>query len=490
MGRARTTSQRYSRRSSQRHSQRQSRHHSPSDYSGLSLWHATADDLFTPRPSLAEATHSDRAVDVAIVGAGYTGLWTAYYLHRADPSLRIAVVESEVAGFGASGRNGGWCSALFPVSLSALSREHGRHAAVRQYRAMQEAVSEVERAVAADGLAVDFARGGTITLARTAPQLERARAEVDEAAEFGFSTEDIALVDAHAARKRLNATSVLGGVYTPHCAAIHPAKLVRSLASLLSANGVPIYEHTRALSIEPGRVQTEHGDLRAEIVVRATEGFTPRLRGHARAVAPVYSLVIATEPLSSSLWDEIGLAERETFADFRHLIIYGQRTADHRLVFGGRGAPYHFGSRIAPKYDRVPAVFNALRSTLSELLPVTRSASITHQWGGPLGIARDWHASVGLDRTTGIGWAGGYVGDGVSTTNLAGRTLTDLILGRDSELTALPWVNHRSPQWEPEPLRWLGANAGLRAMSWADAAEQRHGRQSRAAAVVNRMLGR
>jgi glycine/D-amino acid oxidase-like deaminating enzyme len=190
------------------------------------------------------------------------------------------------------------------------------------------------------------------------------------------------------------------------------------------------------------------------------------------------------------VWDEIGLAERETFSDYRHLIIYGQRTADGRLAFGGRGAPYHLGSRITASYDEVPRVFAALERTLGELFPVLRGVEITHRWGGPLGIARDWHSSVGLDRTTGLAWAGGYVGDGVSTTNLAGRTLADLVLRRDSPLTALPWVGHRSPRWEPEPLRWLGANAGLRAMTWADAAETRRGRPSRLANAVNRLLGR
>jgi glycine/D-amino acid oxidase-like deaminating enzyme len=200
--------------------------------------------------------------------------------------------------------------------------------------------------------------------------------------------------------------------------------------------------------------------------------------------------MIATEPLPDTTWDEIGLANRETFSDFRHLIIYGQRTADGRLAFGGRGAPYHFGSRVAPSYDHVPRVFAALRATLLELFPALRNVAITHGWGGPLGVARDWHASVGLDADTGLAWAGGYVGDGVSTTNLAGRTLTDLILRRDSPLVELPWVGHRSPQWEPEPLRWLGANAALRAMTWADAAEARHGGPSRAAAIVNRILNR
>jgi glycine/D-amino acid oxidase-like deaminating enzyme len=158
------------------------------------------------------------------------------------------------------------------------------------------------------------------------------------------------------------------------------------------------------------------------------------------------------------------------------------------MVFGGRGAPYHFGSRISPGYDRNERVFAALRESLVELFPVLRSAKITHSWGGPLGIARDWHASVGLQD--GLAWAGGYVGDGVSTTNLAGRTLADLITGAGSALTRLPWVGHRSRNWEPEPLRWLGANAGLRAMTWADTAEHRRGKPSRLASAVNAIMGR
>jgi glycine/D-amino acid oxidase-like deaminating enzyme len=442
---------------------------------------------------LASAAATERAVDVAIVGAGYTGLWTAYYLKKADPTLRIAVLEAEVAGFGASGRNGGWCSALYPVSLTALARAHGHDAAVRQYRAMQATVAEVGRVVRSEQLAVDWAPGGTVVLARNQAQLARAAAEVEEARAFGFTAEDVELLGPAAAAERLAATSVLGGIYTPHCAAIQPAKLARSLAGLVERLGVPIYERSPALAIEPGRVRTVHGDLRAEVVVRATEGFTASLRGHRRSVAPVYSLIIATEPLPAATWERIGLAARETFADLRHLIIYGQRTADDRLVFGGRGAPYHFGSRISAGYDRVPAVFHALQAGLRQLLPAVGDARITHRWGGPLGIARDWHASVGLDRSTGLAWAGGYVGDGVSTTNLAGRTLTELILGRhdaQNALTALPWVDHRSPNWEPEPLRWLGANAALRAMTWADSAEDRHGRPSRVAGAVNWMLRR
>ncbi|MGB2572465.1 NAD(P)/FAD-dependent oxidoreductase [Micromonospora citrea] len=454
-------------------------------YPELSYWLSTVDEPLTPRPPLA----GDTDADVVVVGAGYTGLWTAYYLAVADPTVRITVLEAQIAGYGASGRNGGWCSALFPTSLPALARRHGRDRALAMQRAMRETVHEVGRVVAAEGVGCDWRQGGTVVLARSEVQLDRARAEVAAARAHGLDPDDLVLLDAAEASARCAAEGVRGGTYTPHCAAVHPAKLVRGLARAVEARGVRIAERTPVTEIRAGAAVTPHGTVRAPVVVRATEGWTPGLPGHRRTIAPVYSLMVATAPLPDSTWDEIGLTGRETFSDHRHVIVYGQRTADGRLAFGGRGAPYHFGSRVSPAYDREPRVFAALRRTLGELFPVLGpDVPVTHRWGGPLGVARDWHASVGLDRASGLGWAGGYVGDGVGASNLAGRTLADLILGRDSDLTRLPWVGHRSPRWEPEPLRWLAVNAALRLMLAADRAELRTGRPSRRAATVSRLL--
>ena len=433
-------------------------------YEDLSYWHDSAGEDWTPRPPLP----GDRDVDVAVVGAGYTGLWTAYYLAEADPSLSVVVLESEVAGFGASGRNGGWCSALFPAELPALAALGGREAALAQHQAMRATVDEVARVARAEGIDAQVAKGGTIRLARGAAQLARARAEVEEARHWGRDADDLALLDVAEATGIVRADGVSGATYTPDCAAIHPARLVRGLARAAERRGVTIHERTRVTSIAPREVHTERGVVRARTVVRATEGFTPQLPGHRRTGIPVYSLVIATEPLPDATWAEIGLARRETFSDFRHLLVYGQRTADDRIVFGGRGAPYHPGSRVRPSYDRDERVFARLLTSLVDLFPVLRGVRASHAWGGPLGVPRDWCASVGLDPATGLAWAGGYVGDGVATTNLAGRTLRDLVLGHDTELTRLPWVNHRSPSWEPEPLRWLGVNAVRLAFTAAD----------------------
>ncbi len=458
--------------------------HDPT-YRSLSFWLGTTPDDLVPGDPLP----GDQDVDVAIAGAGFTGLWTAYYLAEASPGLRIAVCERDIAGFGASGRNGGWCSALFPASLAKLERMAGHNAAVAMYRAMQETVDEVGRVAAAEGIDCHWAKGGTVMLARSPAQLQRAEEEVAEYRAFGFGAADLRLLNRAEAAERVATSGLLGATYTPHCAAIHPARLARGLAAAVRKRGVRLHEQTPVTGISAGELRTTRGTVRAEYVIRATEGYTPELPGLHRAIAPVYSLMIATAPLPESTWTQIGLAGRPTFGDFRHLIIYGQRTADGRLAFGGRGAPYHFGSAIRPEFDQVPAVFGALRRSLGELFPALGDVPVTHAWGGPLGVPRDWCASAGLDRATGLGWAGGYVGDGVSTTNLAGRTVADLVLGKDTEITRLPWVGHRSPEWETEPLRWLGANAGLHAMSWADRLETRTGRQSRLAGFAGRFLG-
>ncbi|HEY3870608.1 MAG TPA: FAD-binding oxidoreductase [Actinocrinis sp.] len=459
-------------------------------FRGLSFWHDSVPGALDPRPALRGDLSGDLSVDIAIVGAGYTGLWTAYYLKKADPALRIAVLEARIAGFGASGRNGGWCSAIFPASLAKVARTAGsRAAATALQRALNATVDEVGRVAAAERIDCHFAKGGTIVAARTALQLDRARAEVEESRSFGFGEEDLRLLSAKEAAAELNATELLGATYTPHCATIHPARLVRGLAETVERLGVQIFEGTAVSEIRDGRAITAQGTVSAAMVVRATEGYTPSIHGFKRALVPVYSLMLATEPLPDVVWSQIGLTRRQTFSDFRHLIIYGQRTADGRLAFGGRGAPYHYGSAIRARFDREPAVHAELKRVLDELFPVLKGYQVTHTWGGALGIPRDWFASVGIDRTAKLAWAGGYVGDGVGASNLAGRTLADLLRGEETELTALPWVNHRSPRWGVEPSRWIGANIGLRMMSTADAVEARTGRPSRRAAFFSRFLG-
>lgn len=449
------------------------------DFRRLSFWHDTVPDDLTPRAAL----DTDLDVDVAIVGGGLTGLWTAWYLLERDPSLSIAVLEKQIVGFGASGRNGGWCSALFPRSTVSLERAHGRAAALAMRRAMIDTVDEVGRVAVSIGLDIDYVKGGTVSFARSGVQLAAARAEVAEAARFGVDQVELWPQD------RVKAAGALGASFDPACARLHPAKLVRGLARALESRGVVIYEGTEVADYASRAVRTRLGTVRCKDVVVATEGYGAMLPATRRRVLPLYSMMIATEPLPDPVWDEIGLNHGQTFTDFRHLLVYGQRTADNRFAFGGRGARYHWGSSIRSEYDRVPAVFDHLRRTLGDMFPTIGNVAVTHRWGGPLGVARDWHATASYDAVRGLASAGGYVGDGLSTTNLAGRTLADLMTGADTALISLPWVNHHSPSWEPEPWRFLGANAGLMAMTIADAEEKLTGRASIAAKLMGSSTG-
>ena len=423
-----------------------------------------------PRPPLA----SPETVDVCVIGAGYTGLWTAYYLLEADPSLGVLVLEAEHVGFGASGRNGGWVSALYPVGAGTLARDHGESAVRDQQAALRDSVDEVGRVAATEGIECGFHKGGTLVVARNRAHAARGRAEVQDAAYWGTGT---TWLDAPTAAERLAVQGLRGATFNPHCARIDPFRLAVGLARAVEKKGARIYERTRVTSLGDRRLQTEDGKVvHARHVIRATEAWTARLPGERRTVAPVYSLVVATAPLPQSFWDEIGLADAETFSEHRHVVVYGQRSVDDRLVFGGRGAPYHFASGIKPEFDADATVFSTLRRSLTELLPAAMGVQFTHAWGGPLGIARDWHPGVVYNPSTGMGHAGGYVGDGVALSNLAGRTLADLVTTRDTALTRLLWVQHRSRRWEPEPLRWLGVNAGLQLARLADREERLTGR--------------
>jgi glycine/D-amino acid oxidase-like deaminating enzyme len=450
------------------------------DWRALSFWHDTVGDDLTPRPHLDAST----SADVAIVGGGLTGLWTAYYLLKQSPGLRVVVLEKRIAGFGASGRNGGWVSALFPASAAKLARQHGRNAAIEMRHAMISTVDEVGRVVETEGIEADFAKGGTVSFARSEVQLDAAVTEVEDAMAFGVDP-----LELWGADRVSGASDALGAAFDPSCARVHPAKLVRGLAHVVETLGAVIYESTEVLSWVPGRVTTARGIVSADRIVIATEGYGATIAQTRRRILPLYSLMIATEPLSDAAWDDIGIQHGQTFADYRHLLVYGQRTADNRFAFGGRGARYHWGSSIRDSYDRDAKVFAHLERALVDLFPRAAAATVTHRWGGPLGVPRDWHAGVLFDDRTGLGSAGGYVGDGLSTTNLAGRTLCDLLLGQSSALTALPWVGHRSPDWEPEPLRFVGSNLGMLAMSAADIEERATGRASLAARVMGPLVG-
>lgn len=453
-------------------------------YRALSLWHDTAGEDLVPRPALPGTAEAD----VAIIGAGYTGLWTAYYLKRLQPDLRIVVLEAETAGFGASGRNGGWCAGEIAGNRERIARRHGRQAVIALQRELISTVDEVGKVAAAEGIECDFHKGGILTFATNRAHFIALHYEVQHQRAWGFGPEDYRWLGPLELAEVAYVDGALGAVFTPNAAAIHPARLVRGLAKTVEGLGVTIFEQTRAIAFTPGKVTTEFGEVRAEVVLRCTEAFTVSMPGESRTYIPVYSLMLATEPLPGWFWEKAGFANRQVFNDARHLIIYGQRTADDRLAFGGRGARYHFGSAVDPAFDRQPRIHEAVRRILWNLFPDLGQSRVTHTWGGAVAIPRDWRPAVVFDRATRFGFAGGYVGEGVAASNLAGRTLADLVLGRESDLVRLPWVGHKARRWEPEPLRWMGVNAGTKLTPVIDRVEARTGRPSRLLAGALKLL--
>jgi glycine/D-amino acid oxidase-like deaminating enzyme len=412
------------------------------------------------RPPLPGGTEAD----VCIVGGGYTGLWTAYYLKRADPGLRVIVLEATFAGFGASGRNGGWVTATLPGSRARYARHpRGREGVRELERRLRETVDEVASVCAAEGIDAGLVKGGTLTVATSAAQDARLRQRLEAERDWGDGPGIVRYLEKEELDGRLRVTGAVGALYFPDCARVQPADLAAGLAEAVTRAGARLYEATPVTAISAGRAETAAGPVRAPYVLRCTEGFTAAMPGQHRTLLPMNSSMIATGPLSDEAWKSIGWDGFETLSDEAHAYIYAQRTPDGRIALGGRGMPYRFGSELDVDGAVPASTVTQLGRILRRMFPAAAQAGIDHAWCGVLGVPRDWCATVTLDPRTGLGWAGGYSGHGVAAANLAGRTLADLVRGVASPLTTLPWVGHHSPRWEPEPARWAGVH-GLYAL--------------------------
>lgn len=438
------------------------------------------------RPTL-QGTHE---ADVCVVGGGFTGLWTAYELLQADPGRKVVVLEAEQVGFGASGRNGGWVLGKVSGSAKAWQRRGGSRGPRAMSRAIQGAVGQIGEVVAREGIDCDWRQGGSLSVARNQPQLARLRSELEREREMAGDEAAWRLLGATELRERVAIDSGLGALFTPHCARVQPAKLAVGLALAAERSGAAIYEQSPAVGVERGVARTAAGEVRARYVILATEGYTANLPGRHRVLLPLNSAMIVTEPLPAELWRQLGWEGAETLLDGSHLYTYSQRTADGRIAIGGRGVPYRFGSRTDREGPVPSRTVQDLRARLCAMFPALEHVPIARAWHGVLGVSRDWCPTVGLDPASGIGFAGGYAGEGVAASNLAGRTLRDLVLGHESELTQLPWVGNPARKWEPEPLRFIGARGVYRLYREADRREARTGRRSRIATLANAVAGR
>lgn len=452
---------------------------------GVSFWY---NEIGLPEPR--SALPGDIQVDVAIVGAGFTGLWAAYYLRKHQPDLRIAIIEKEFAGFGASGRNGGWLSSELAGTRERYAKTHGIDGVSQLLRAMREAVDEVISVAEAEGINAEIAKDGLIHVARNQAQYERLEEGLAEERYWGAGPDDFYRLTKDELDGRIRVNGARGGIYSPHCARVQPAKLVQGLAQVVERSGTAIYEQTTATAIKTGEVITDRGRVSAPIILRCLEGFTASIRGERRNWLPMNSSMIVTAPLDDQTHQEIGWEKAELLGDYAHAYMYAQRTTDNRIALGGRGIPYRFGSKTDSRGATQQGTIESLTALLHDMFPATREVPVVQAWCGVLGVPRDWCATVGVDLSTGLGTAGGYVGSGLTTTNLAGRTLADLVLHRDTELTRLPWVGRHVRQWEPEPLRWIGVWAMYTLYRAADRREQSLTHTSKIAQLGNVLTGR
>lgn len=416
----------------------------------------------------------DRPWDVVIVGGGFSGLWTAHHLKEWEPTLRIAVLEKNQVGSGASGRNGGWVSALYPIEDHKLLRHSSPQAIHDLHIHLRKTIDDIgafsEKIASNSG----FTKGGTLVVARNEGQLKRLASHIEE---------EYTLLSARETRSRIGISDALGSTYTPHCAAINPAALVVDLARSLELRGVSIFENTEAAIARDRSVSVAGEKIETTFVVRAVEAYH---EGTSDQV-PIYSLMIATEPLPAEVFEEIGVRNRETFAEASHLVTYAQRTAENRLAIGGRGAPYTWGSRRNEASEHNRRDHERLRNMAREWFPILNKYEFTHSWGGAVGVTRDWAPYV---RTTeNYGEMGGYAGDGVALSYLTAGAMADLILAKQTERTTLPFVQWKNPRWEPEPLRWIAINSAIRLSGFADKEEKRTKRPSGVMKILSSITG-
>ncbi len=454
-------------------------------YKSYSFWLETCADDLTPRPPLDGSID----VDIAILGAGFTGLWTAYYLLKRDPSLRVAIVEAEIAGFGASGRNGGWCFAGFPISPLELIGNYGFDAARAVSLAMYESVDQVGEVCQREGIDAHYAKGGELEVARAPYELPKIEAMYDEFRAIRLENH-YELLDASETRERVAIDGAVGSFWNREGAVIQPARLARGLARAVERAGATIYEQTRVTDFVPGSrplLRTAVGDVRARAIVLAGEAYLSQLEKTARQIIPMTSHMVVTEPLSQAQWQEIGWANREVLGGFGVTGAYINHTADGRIAFGPYRGNYPYNSKITDELDRDEAIFEHARESFLAWWPSLKGVQFTHSWGGVFGVPRDHMPTMSYDQATGVATGHGYTGDGVATTNLSGRVLADLLTGTDSDLTRLPMTKHQPRLWEPEPLRWMGVTAVRRSRARTEAYVEKHGKEPEGKTLADRL---
>jgi glycine/D-amino acid oxidase-like deaminating enzyme len=437
-----------------------------------SLWQKG--QVITYRSALSNA----KDVDIAIIGGGFSGLWSAYHLKILQPALKIAIFEKEYVGFGASGRNGGWASAEYPTSNQRLIRERGIESFKQLRQAITRSIDEIGQISKQNLWQIDYAKGGSLVFARNKAQLARISNLLDDEHTY---------LDKSQTHELINIPSALGSLYTPHCAALNPYALTRELATYLEGIGVEIFEKSPVSKIANSKLEVNGYEINCAISIRATEAFTPRDWMGNRQI-PIYSLMVATEPLPADVITQIRNVQRATIQEACHLITYGQITGDNRLAIGGRGVRYKLFSRLSERSEIDRRMHSALERRAKSWFPQISEAKFEYRWGGAVALTRRWQAYLNFNRDSGRAEIGGYVGDGVTLSYLISKTLAKQICNIKTE--NLPFVNQEIGNWEPEPIRYLAVNAGFKATVAADFEEKITKRPSILASIIYPLINR
>ena len=432
-------------------------------------------DATGTRPKLT----GEHVAQLAIVGGGYTGLWTAVLAKQRNPDAHVVLIEAKTIGWAASGRNGGFCEA---------SLTHGRENGLSRWpdeldtleRLGLENLDEIEAAVREYDMDVEFERTGTLSMAVEPHQVEWLHDEVADAAARGVGDE-IRFLDEAAVREQVDSPTYLAANWhLGDAALVHPGKLAAELARVATELGVEIFEHSPVRRVDtPGStgavtLVTDDGRVFAEHAVLATNVFPSLLKRNRLMTVPVYDYVLMTEPLSAEQLDSIGWSNRQGISDLANQFHYSRLSADNRILYGGYDAVYHYGRRVRAEYERRPESFERLASHFFTTYPQLEGLAFSHKWAGAIDTSTQFTAFFGTARDHRVAYAAGFTGLGVGSTRFAAQVMLDLLERRDNERTSLEMVRKRPLPFPPEPVAALGINATRWSLDRAD-----HNRGSR-----------
>lgn len=407
-------------------------------------------DEYTPDPPL----NGDVEADVAIVGGGFTGLWTAYHLLKADPGLTVTVIESAAVGYGASGRNGGFGMTLVHRSLQDLVRHLGRERAMAIHRAAETAVHAIQEVCDQESIDADLMPNGLLTVSNTPLQDEHIQREAALAHDLGI--EDMRLLDRDEIQGRVHSETFRCALEERTCVLVNPARLVRGLKDAVIRAGGRVFEQTPMEELKQSErgvlIRTPHGRLRAKRALLATNAYSGSIPEFRDRVTPFYSYILLSEPLTDEQWSRVGWEGREGMEDRRTFLHYFRPTVDGRIMWAGRDAPYR-PDGPDPKYDKDERVFRRLEKTFAWTFPQLSDVKFEHKWGGPVGVTSTFLPGAGWLEGHRVAYAFGFNGHGVAITCLTAMAVRDLMVDRDTEFSRLALVGKKPASMGPRLIR-------------------------------------